>query len=179
MSTEKRVRHAQKPDAQAFDEIRIKTVPRYKTSGLSGDEWRISGLIQLMRKGKVVHEQGMANIENCAYALGFVIMRAKDEGKAFFGGGEDGKCDQEGCADNASVFYRVKQAFCTEPYEHSPRDLDRDLVIRQFCERHSKRGDCGFDDADSNYELIDGNPTLPKDVDISPSTFGGIIAPGE
>lgn len=32
---------ALRPDAQAFDEIRIVTVPRYKQSGLSGDEWRI------------------------------------------------------------------------------------------------------------------------------------------
>jgi hypothetical protein len=43
---------AQKPDAQAFDEVRIKTVPRYKTSGLSGDEWRISATIQLMLSGQ-------------------------------------------------------------------------------------------------------------------------------
>ena len=52
------IRRALKPDAQAFDEVRITTVPRYKMSGLSGDEWRISGKIQLLRKGKVVAEKG-------------------------------------------------------------------------------------------------------------------------
>ena len=44
------------PDRQAFDEIRIKTEPRYKQSGLSGDEWRISGKIEFMYKGEVVFE---------------------------------------------------------------------------------------------------------------------------
>ena len=39
-----------KPDAQAFDAVRITTVPRYKTSGLSGDEWRISAHVELLRK---------------------------------------------------------------------------------------------------------------------------------
>jgi len=50
-------RRALRPDAQAFDEVRITTVPRYKMSGLSGDEWRISGKIQLLRKGRVVAEK--------------------------------------------------------------------------------------------------------------------------
>gem|GEM_PF-6705725 len=55
-------RYALRPDAQAFDEIRIVTVPRYKTSGLSGDEWRISAMIQFfakvnwyMRKDATIH----------------------------------------------------------------------------------------------------------------------------
>ena len=170
-----KTRHAQKPDAQAFDEIRIITVPRYKTSGLSGNEWRISGRIQLMRKGKIIHEDSMRDVQNCAYALGLVLMRAKDEGKEFYGGGEDGTCDQEGCAEKATVFYRLKQSFCNEAYKHEPINLSEETVVRQFCERHSTRGDCGFEDADSNYELLKGNPTPTELKDESPSAFGGII----
>ena len=30
------------PDDEWYDEVRIVTVPRYKTSGLSGDEWRFT-----------------------------------------------------------------------------------------------------------------------------------------
>ena len=167
-------RHAQKPDAQAFDEIRITTVPRYKTSGLSGDEWRISGKIQLMRKGKVVHEDGMRDVENCAYALGLVLMRAKDEGKAYYGGGENGTCDQEGCPDSATVFYRMKRKYCNE-YGHEPKVLNDEVVVRQFCERHSKRGDCGMEDSDANYELMDGKISEPKPEDVKESIFGGVI----
>lgn len=173
---EKRTRHAKKPNAQAFDEIRITTVPRYKSSGLSGDEWRISGRIQLMRKGKVIDEHGMANVENCAYALGLILMRAKDEAKGFYGGGEDGTCDQEGCAEQATVFYRIKNKYCNESYKHELIPLDDEIVIRQFCDRHSKRGDCAFDDADANYELLEGNPMPPRNTDVSESTFGGIIS---
>ncbi len=47
-----RVNRALKPDAQAFDEVRIRTVPRWKESGLSGDEWRISATVEFWRKGK-------------------------------------------------------------------------------------------------------------------------------
>ena len=174
MEQTQRERNTQKPDAQAFDEIRITTVPRYKTSGLSGDEWRISGKIQLMRKGKVVHEDRMANVENCAYALGLVLMRAKDEGKAFFGGGENGTCDQEGCSEQASVFYRMKKKYCNG-FGHEPIELNDEVVVRQFCERHSKRGDCGLEDADQNYELLEGKVAEPKQEDIKESAFGGII----
>ena len=45
---------ALKPDAQAFDEVRIVTVPRYKRSDLSGDEWRISAEIQFYRNGVLI-----------------------------------------------------------------------------------------------------------------------------
>lgn len=55
MSAEQRTKEPRlncdlRPDAQAFDEVRIVTVPRYKQSGLSGDEWRISAAIRLYRK---------------------------------------------------------------------------------------------------------------------------------
>ena len=171
------INHALKPDAQGFDEIRITTKPRYKTSGLSGDEWRISGECQILRKGKVIHEFGMANVENCAKALPMKIMEIHDMGLLFFGGGEDGKCDQEGCSDIATVFYRVKKRFCNEAPTHAPIEL-KEMTIRQFCERHSTRGDCGFDDADTNYELTDGSIILPRKTDESPSVFGGVISIG-
>lgn len=171
------INHAHKPDAQAFDEIRIVTIPRYKSSGMSGDEWRISGEIQLMRKGKIVVSERMSNVENCAYALGLVLMRAKDDGHAFYGGGEDGTCDQEGCAEEATVFYRLKKEFCNKfRHDHSHEAIElKETKIRQFCERHSKRGDCGLEDSDDNYELIDGNVVEPKPEDVKKSVFGGVV----
>ena len=39
----------------------------------------------------------------------------------------------------------------------------------------SRRGDCGIEDSDTNYELMDGMPVEPKDEDKSPSVFGGTI----
>ncbi len=130
-----------------------------------------------MRKGKVVHEERMGNVENCAYALALVLMRAKDDALGYYGGGEDGTCDQEGCAEQATVTYRMKQEFCNKTYSsgHQPIDLNDEIVIRQFCARHSTRGDCAFEDADKNYEIISGITTPPQGSDESPSAFGGVV----
>lgn len=140
---------ALKPDAQAFDEVRIITVPRYKESGLSGDEWRISANIQFYRNGILVHEAEHVarNVERaCAFAAYYHAV-ACDEGKGFFAG-EDPFCDQEGCAERATVTYRVKQKFCDNGNAHEQFHES----IRRFCGRHAVRGDCGLDDADRNYE---------------------------
>jgi len=161
-----------RPDAQAFDEVRIRTVPRYKTSRLSGDEWRISAVVEFWRKGVLVHECG--GYRNVETAIGFLYAdyhRAIDDGKAYFAG-EGDRCDQEGCADIATVTYRVKEEFSrNRPHEwHGPaRGLGDKIPVRRFCARHSRRGDCGFDDSDANYELIGGNPTQPLAADVRES----------
>lgn len=135
-----------RPDAQGFDEVRIVTVPRYKQSGLSGDEWRISASIQLWRKGKLIHERSVRNVEiGCAFASA-TLYEAQDDGKAHFGG--DGiHCDQEGCADAATVRYRKKAYYCRNGHKTEPFRP----TYRHFCDVHKKRGDCGMDDADDNY----------------------------
>lgn len=174
----KRVRHALKPDAQGFDEVRLITRPRYKSSGLSGSEWRISVHAEFYRKGKLIHEEFCGhNMEGAVHAVGWKYGVAGDEGKMFFGGGEGGKCDQEGCAEGATVFYRMKSEKCNH-YSHEKILLDKEFVIRQFCERHSVRGDCGFEDADDNYELIDGSIVKPRAEDVKESLFGGIVTLG-
>jgi len=78
-----------RPDAQAFDEVRIVTIPRFKTSGMSGDEWRIRANIELWRKGKLILEQSYLNVETAARFLPFVLARAHDDGLAYFGGEGD------------------------------------------------------------------------------------------
>lgn len=171
----KRTRNAQKPDAQGFDEIKLVTRPRYKTSGLSGSEWRISVHVEFWRKGKKIHEDFCGHdMEKAVCLLSQRYFVAHDEGKMFFGGGEDGKCDQEGCAELANVFYRMKTEKCNH-YGHDPILLDDEVVVRQFCERHSVRGDSDFEDQDSNYELIEGNIVKPNEDDVRESAFGGVI----
>jgi hypothetical protein len=147
-----------KPDAQAFDEVRIVTIPRYKTSGLSGDEWRISAHIQLIRKGRVMFEKGYRNIETaCAY-LAAVHGEACDNGHAMFGG-EGDFCDQEGCKNVATITYRKKVDYCREGHK-TELSVDR-VKIRRFCDMHKTRGNCGLDDADSDYEILEQQPEQP------------------
>lgn len=171
-------RRALRPDAQAFDEIRLVTVPRYKTSGLSGDQWRVSVRVELWRKGRKIHEEYYNKMAYAVQFLAHVYHRAIDDGKAYFAGESEGEvafCDQEGCHQPATVTYKLKKEYCpsghaTDPYEHDPRPL-----VRKFCQRHSQRGDAGLDDADDNYEAIEGGITPARVEDRRESAFGGTV----
>lgn len=142
-----------KPDAQAFDRVEITTVPRYKQSGLSGDEWRISASIKFYRKGALVHEIATRNIQTACHHLGYHHDAAIDDGKAFFAG-EGAACDQEGCAEPATVWYRKLANYCQDGHKTEPNNP----TYRQFCDRHKTRGDCALDDADQNYSQLAAKP---------------------
>lgn len=146
-------RRALKPDAQAFDEIRIVTVPRFKQSGLSGDEWRISASIQFYRKGKLIMESGCSDIEHAAYLVGARYMEAVDHGNGYFAG-EGDICDQEGCSAKATVALRVKKEYSRDNPHEWNKEHD-EVVYRCFCDKHKRRGDQSFDDSDANYEKIE------------------------
>jgi hypothetical protein len=169
-----KTRRAQKPDAQAFDEIHIVTVPRYKTSGMSGDEWRISARIELWRKGNKIVEASYRDIATAIQFLPFVYLNAIDEGKAFLAGESD-ICDQEGCHEQATVIYKLKARFCREGHKSNPYEYSQEPLIRKFCQRHSQRGDCRLDDADSNYEALEGGRTPAPLKDRKESIFGGVM----
>lgn len=143
------VRRATRPDAQAFDEVRIVTIPRYKQSGMSGDEWRISAEVQFWRKGILRYSVQHGNIETACGCVYFDLMKAVDDGKAYFAG-EDNFCDQEGCLREAVISVQLKQCFCPEGHRTDPIRT----TIRKFCEQHKVRGDCGLEDADNNYVKI-------------------------
>ena len=149
MNLGEREDRALRPDAQAFDEVRIVTVPRYKMSGLSGDEWRISASVQFWRKGVLKHETGHRDIETACGMVYGDLMKAIDDGKAYFAG-EGTFCDQEGCSREAVITYRLKSRYCREGHKTVPIGVQ----LRKFCEQHKKRGDCALEDADDNYEVI-------------------------
>lgn len=151
-------RRAAKPDAQPFDEIRLVTLPRFKTSGMSGDEWRISVAVEFYRKGRLVKREGCGSRMDYAVAmLGWYYHRAVDDGHGYYAGERD-YCDQEGCSKQAVVAYRVKREFSRDnPHEWSKPAGGDSLLgvpVRLFCDEHRRRGDAGFDDSDDNYEEI-------------------------
>ena len=138
---------ALRPDAQAFDEIRIITVPRWKASGLSGDEWRIHAEAQFYRKGRLVFSEGCRDVRTACGLLYSWYVKACDDGQGYFAG--DGiTCDQEGCREPASVRYRRRFDYCREGHPGAPSEV---ALYRHFCEKHTTRGDSAFDDADANY----------------------------
>lgn len=141
---------ALRPDAQAFDEIRIFTVPRYKESELSGNEWRIHAEVQFYRKGRLVHTEGCLNVEIACGMLYYWHAKAIDDGKAYFAG--DGvTCDQEGCSNTATRRFELLASYCREGHKGKPSDVSK---YRHFCEKHKERGDCAFEDSDDNYTEI-------------------------
>lgn len=145
-----------RPDHQMFDEIRIRTIPRYKESELSGDEWRISATTEFLCKGKVMHSTGWSNVKNAAYALGGDLLRAQDNGRSEMEF-EELHCDQEGCSIKPTKTYKIKYRYSRDGDKKDPH---HGAEIRRFCDRHKTRGDCGLEDADENYVLVekfDGN----------------------
>jgi hypothetical protein len=148
-----------RPDAQAFDEIRIITVPRFKQSGLSGDEWRISAEVQFFRKGALVLQRACRNVETACGLLFAWHSEAIDDGKAYFAG--DGvTCDQEGCSEPATVRYARKADYCDRGHKSQVFETSQ---YRHFCEQHKTRGDCGLDDADENYDVVEMDlPSEPE-----------------
>lgn len=153
--------HVRKPwrhryhDYQPIDEVRIVTVPRYKQSGLSGDEWRTSGKIQYLRKGRVIHEKDCRDVDSALRYGDWWLCEFLERGN-YSAGRADDDCDQEGCSEKATVTYRLRHRYTRQ---HGQRIEGFGMVhIVRFCERHRHRGDCGIEDSDSNYEEVILNP---------------------
>jgi len=140
-------RRALKPDAQAFDEVLITTVPRYKTSGMSGDEWRISAQVEFKRNGITLHTEHCRDVQTACGLLYYYHSNATDNGKGYFAG-EGDICDQEGCKVIATHKRYKKADYCREGHKSEPYSPS----FRMFCDVHKRRGDCSFDDGDDNYK---------------------------
>ena len=118
-------------DDDWIDEVRIINVPRYKTSGMSGDEWRFSYCVQLMRKGTVLFERSFIKLH---YAIDFLpAIQHEYSDKGTGSNDADGNavdfdkfCFNPGCKDDGVVEYELID-------EYYPR-------IGKKEEKHSWRG---------------------------------------
>lgn len=168
-------------DDHFIDAAEIVTVPRYKTSGLSGDEWRFSARIRLLRKGVVLYERWVGNIAYAGIAVAEMLNGDRDkhmvEDFAERMKGLASKCANPGCQEEAVSEYRLKMEYSREGMKREPYGDKR----IKFCQRHLRRGDCGLQDADVNYEVVSGpgpNEARGFHGDISESAFGGTIEIG-
>lgn len=158
------------------DEIRLHTVPRFKTSGLSGDEWRFHVEAVAYRKGR---EVGRTQYGWITAALERIDTWVKDELLCPVENVEltHDLCDQPGCDQPWTVKYRMIRRGCGDcgsVHEEEPGWENE----RAFCADHAKRGDQDVDDNDDMYQPIDGGPPaehVVRDDDVSPSAFGGVI----
>lgn len=157
---------ALKINAQAFDEIRIITVPRFKESRSSGDEWRISARIEFYRKGNLIYGKGGAiNIQRACIHLGYLYDKAVDDGHGMFAG-EGVTCDQEGCSETDTDVYVLKEGWVEERWVENvtvERRLAPGGEYRRFCKKHRHRGNSHREDNDKNYEIMDrADPRYPS-----------------
>lgn len=165
-------------DDEWFDEVTIRCVERYKTSGLSGDEWRFSYVAQFKRKGFVIHEQAWNRLRDAMMGLGGAMNEASDRpmGTEFekIAGPELDYCAQPGCPQKAVSTYALKKRFCREGHGEPVRPDAAYREVRRFCALHLLRGDCSLEDSDANYEVLEGpgpREALMTEADESPSSL--------
>ena len=142
-------------DDEWVDEIRITTVPRFKESELSGDEWRTSAKVEIFRKGVVLRERSYHDIKTAVAYLGSIAPQfpagyERDESGSDASVGE-ALCFQPGCSEYATVEFRKLREACQRG--HVTLLDGREACVR-WCDRHKHRGDASLDDADSNYEPL-------------------------
>lgn len=151
---QKELAHKLHPDDEWFDEVKVMTVPRYKTSDLSGDEWRIGIHVQFFKKGVLVAEMSKTNMM-AALLQSVMYLRECAEFREHVPE-EDVYCDQPGCKEKAVSTYMLKEEFSR--YGEGPLPPNSTYIwYRRFCTKHLERGDCGREDADRNYVVKKGD----------------------
>lgn len=171
MSTEKRQWLRRTRDWVAFDDIRLTVVPRYKTSGLSGDEWRTGVSIQFFFKGELIVEEFRTSMAAAIRHLAVI----HDEHTCPISDRiitlEKTKCSQASCTAEAVARFALKRLTSDTGEFLDPAENQHSVSYRQFCRQHLKRGDCSREDADDNYEPLDGiGPAESTNIIESPST---------
>lgn len=152
-------------DDEMVDGIQIDTVSRWKTSGMSGDEWRVSYRVRIYRKGTLLYERGYSRLRFLVAHLPWALLTMSEGGDASFDEAawsqrikDDAKtCHQVGCAQPATVFYRLKDRFAPDGNGPLPRTEGFEECVA-FCVKHQHRGDCGREDSDDNYEEVEVQP---------------------
>lgn len=148
--------HRRLPDWEPFDKITIEIVPRLKTSGMSGDEWRQSAHITLWFKGVPIVEDGRGTVEYVLKTLAGLVSEHSSPISDKILEIERTACDQPSCCEPAVSVYRLKKLFSDRGEALHPDEGQHAHHYRQFCARHLYRGDCSREDCDGNYEVIFG-----------------------
>ena len=151
---------ATRPDNQRWDRVEISTVPRWKESELSGDEYRISAEARLFYKGHLVRTFGFSDVTDAIRYLDGAIIYGGHDGWDFID--DSHLCDQESCMSLADIKYKRLDAWTSRGDKETLYDFN---LYRVFCNKHKGRGDCALDDADNNYEQVDFLPEEQEALD--------------
>lgn len=147
------------PDDPYFDESGIRLQDRYKTSEVSGDEWRYSYVLELRRKGQTVATKTV-NGHSYAHALlaaavHLSLIELAEQGWDVLPWEEirDDLCCHPGCRQEGVNLLMLRKRWSPDCSLCEPNDGSRPYA-RRFCDEHRSRGDGGLDDSDTNYVLV-------------------------
>ena len=148
--------HIDHPEDERYDEINIRVVERWKESELSGDEWRFSWTAEFKRKGEIIFRLNANKLDWLMSRLGWGKVTAGEDNQFDVNAWNrtKDKCDQPGCLEVATIFYKRLKRYTAQGEELAPSSYYDGKEYRQFCDRHKHRGDCDLDDTDINYEAI-------------------------
>lgn len=142
-----------------IDEVKIDTIIRWKESEVSGDEFRTSVRVQLIRKGYVLVERSFSRMQWAIMNLPAMMAspcpadQPWDNDALGQPAGNGSMCDQVGCKNIATEKRTLISQYCNCGHKY---DSGTVRYYRVFCLDHDRRGDCSLEDADSNYEETQG-----------------------
>ena len=156
MSITDQLFHRRLPEFQTIDRIEITLVPRWKTSGMSGDEWRQSWSVQGYFKGIPVFNFACGRkIEYPLAMLPGKFLEWGDNGIADeILKAEKDLCDQPSCKNPWTVAGVLKRLTSDNGSYLDPSDSPF-RYFRRFCDDHATRGDCSREDCDDNYAELE------------------------
>lgn len=155
----KRELHKRHRDDKWIDEVKIETIIRWKESELSGDQFRTSVRVQLIRKGRVLIERGFGDMNTAVMYLPSMMATPcpaeqpwdddttlPDDGSLY---GDGIMCDQVGCKELGTKKRTLINEYSNDGFKRPSYGRRH---YRVFCLKHSGRGDYALEDADNNYE---------------------------
>lgn len=151
MSLSDRLWHKRHDDFESFDRITMEIIPRYKQSGLSGDEWRQHVEVTFWFKGHEVHSFGCRGMEGALMMCGGEWLKSQSPIPDKVIKLEEDTCDQPSCSDPPTYRYFLKELFSRSGEKLDVGDRHGARYFRKFCDKHATRGDCGREDSDDNY----------------------------
>jgi hypothetical protein len=137
-------------DDEMIDDVHISLIPWLSVGDESGNEWRVSALIEFKYKGKLVHECVFPTLEMACNVLPCMFLQTKETGQLR---PDHTLCAQPGCSNPVTIVYRARKKAC-----HHCGNVEEDshVSLIGFCKTHQNRGTADVEDNDSNYSFADG-----------------------
>lgn len=149
---------------EPYDRIELDVVPRFKSSGLSGDEWRTSVRVRFYFKGEVVHTTSFHNMQIALAMLPAEHIRQCEPIKERVIELEqhERRCDQPGCSAPSFAAFRVRRLFSPGGDLLDASEQLPEPKIMWFCLEHMERGNADREDCEKNLERVEFPPRPQK-----------------